>query len=258
MIDYSLYIIYYSFIGSNSATDNPVNPLKEMKMATKSKTAQAVEVQFSSVSDIAVQHGQAESKKTACAEYALDNVKGFPVMAEVSEENAKALRDGYSLHHRSIYKPKTYAVIGGQYFEATPDHLANDKVEKINATIDWAMVWTPNEMGTEFKDRPELKKIVEKVRKAHGTYVSDTLGKLVTEGEKILKKRAGIKTERNVVLFVNTVSKFFAAQEKSVKVKQTQRGDATANPEKFKEAVKAFWQVYPHLPTQTFKSNLVK
>jgi hypothetical protein len=28
MIDYSLYIIYYSFIGSNSAADNPVNPFK--------------------------------------------------------------------------------------------------------------------------------------------------------------------------------------------------------------------------------------
>lgn len=225
-------------------------------MDAKSKTAKAVgqlvgEVSFTSVSDIAVQHGQAESKKTACAEYALDNVRGFPVMAEVSEENAKALRDGYSLHHRSIYKPKTYAVIGGQYFEATPDHLANDKVEKINATIDWAMAWTPNEMGTEFKDRPELKKIVEKVRKAHGTYVSDTLGKLVAEGEKILKKRAGIVTERKVVLFVNTVGDFFTAQEKSVKVKQTQRGDATANPEKFKEAVKAFWLAYGQRPTQS-------
>jgi hypothetical protein len=217
----------------------------------KTLTAQAVEVQFTSVSDIALQHGQAESKKTACAEYALDNVKGFPVLKEVSEENVKALRDGYSLHHRNVFKPKTYAVISGQYFEATPDHLANDKVEKINATIDWAMVWTPNEMTTEFKDRPELKKIVEKVRKAHNTYISDTLGKLVKEGEKILKKRAGIATERNVVLFVNTVNKFFTAQEKSVKVKQTQRMDATANPEKFKEAVKAFWLTYGQLPTQS-------
>jgi hypothetical protein len=217
----------------------------------KTLTAQAVEVQFTSVSDIALQHGQAESKKTACAEYALDNVKGFPVLKEVSEENVKALRDGYSLHHRSVFKPKTYAVISGQYFEATPDHMANPKVEKINATIDWAMVWTPNEMATEFKDRPELKKIVEKVRKAHLTYISDTLGKLVAEGEKILKKRAGIVTERKVVLFVNTVGDFFTAQEKSVKVKQTRSGDATANPEKFKEAVKAFWLAYGQRPTQS-------
>lgn len=217
----------------------------------KTLTAQAVEVQFVSVSDIALQHGQAESKKTACAEYALDNIKGFPVLKEVSEENVKALRDGYSLHHRNIYQPKTYAVINGQYFEATPDHIANDKVEKIEATIDWAMVWTANEMATEFKDRPELKKIVEKVRKAHLTYISDTLGKLVAEGEKILKKRAGIVTERNVVLFVNTVGKFFDAQAKSVKVKQTQRGDATANPEKFKEAVQAFWLAYGQKPTQS-------
>ena len=217
----------------------------------KTLTAKAVEVSFTSVSDIALQHGQAENKISACAEYALDTIKGFPVLKEVSEENVKALRDGYSLHHRSVYVPKTYAVINGQYFEATPDHLANDKVEKINATIDWAMVWTTNEMATEFKDRPELKKIIEKVRKAHLTYVSDTLGKLVRKAESILKDRAGIKTERKVVLFVNTVGDFFTAQEKSVKVKQTQRGDATANPEKFKEAVKAFWLTYGQRPTQS-------
>lgn len=217
----------------------------------KTLTAKAVEVQFSSVADIALQHGQAENKISACAEYALDTIKGFPVLKEVSEENVKALRDGYSLHHRTVYKPKTYAVINGQYFEATPDHMANAKVEKINATIDWAMVWTPNEMATEFKDRPELKKIVEKVRKAHLTYISDTLGKLVRKAESILKDRAGIKAERRIVLFVNTVGDFFAAQEKSVKVKQTRSGDATANPEKFKEAVKAFWLAYGQRPTQS-------
>lgn len=217
----------------------------------KTQTANAVEMQFVSVTDIALQHGRSENKTKSCAEIALDNIKGFPVLKEVSEENIKALRDGYSLAHREVYKPKTYAVINGQYFEATPDHIANDKVEKIEATIDWAMVWTANEMATEFKDRPELKKIVAKVRKDHLTYVSDTLGKLVRKAESILKDRAGIVTERNVVLFVNTVGKFFDAQAKSVKVKQTQRGDATANPEKFKEAVQAFWLAYGQKPTQS-------
>ena len=65
----------------------------------KTLTAKAVEVSFTSVSDIALQHGQAENKISACAEYALDTIKGFPVLKEVSEENVKALRDGYSLHH---------------------------------------------------------------------------------------------------------------------------------------------------------------
>lgn len=222
-----------------------------MARTPKSVTAKAVEVQFTSVSDIALQHGKSENRTTVCAEYALDHIKGFPVLKDVSEEDVKALRDGYALAHKEVHKPKTYAVINGQYFEASPEHLANPKVEKINATIEWAMVWTANEMGTEFKDRPELKKIIEKVRKAHLTYISDTLGKLVRKAEAILKERSGIKAERKVVLFTETVNRFFEAQAKSVKVKQTQRGDATANPDKFKEAVKAFWVAYGHMPRQS-------
>jgi hypothetical protein len=217
----------------------------------KTQTANAVEMQFVSVTDIGLQHGRSENNGKVCAEMALDNIKGFPVLKDVSEENVKALRNGYSLAHKEIYKPKTYAVINGQYFEATPDHIANDKVEKIEATIDWAMVWTPNEMSTEFKDRPELKRIVEKVRKAHLTYVSDTLGKLVRRAEAIMKERAGIKATRKVVLFIDAVDKFFDAQAKSVKVKQSKQLDATANPDKFKQAVQAFWLAYGQTPNRS-------
>ena len=47
-----------------------------MKMTkAKTLTAKAVEVPFASVSDIALQHGQAVSKTTACAEYGIMLIK---------------------------------------------------------------------------------------------------------------------------------------------------------------------------------------
>lgn len=224
-------------------------------MATKAKsqTANAVAMQFVSVTDIGLQHGRSENQKEACANLALDHIKGFPIEADMSKEDIESLRDGYSLAHKEVYKPVTYAVINGQYFKATPDHIANDKVEKIEATIDWAMVWTPNEMGTEFKDRPELKRIIAEIRKAHSTYISGAYNKLIAKGMELAKKRAGIVTERSVVLFVDSIGKFFDAQAKSVKVKQSKRLDATANPDKFKEAVQAFWTTYGQMPTKKSK-----
>ena len=138
----------------------------------KTLIAQAINpVAFVSITDIGLQHGKAENRIDSCAKSALDHIKGFPVLKDVSTEDIKSLRDGYSLAHHEIYKAVTYAVINGQYFPATPEHLANKKVEKIEATIDWAMVWTPNEMTTEFKDNPNLKTVVEKVRKAHLPYI---------------------------------------------------------------------------------------
>lgn len=214
----------------------------------KTPIAQAINaaepVAFVSITDIGLQHGKAENRIDSCAEFALDHIKGFPVLKDVSPEDIKSLRDGYSLAHREIYKAVTYAVINGQYFPATPEQLANKKVEKIEATIDYAMSFTPNQMGTDFKDNPNLKAVVEKVRKAHLTYISDKLGKLVDKAEKILRIRTGVKVERQVVLFVDSMKKIFDAQEKSVKVKHSQRKDATANPEKYKLAVEAFWQAY--------------
>jgi len=224
-----------------------------MKMTkAKTQTAKAVTT-FTSITDVALQHGRAEGNIKACAEYALDYVKGFPVQENMSDENIEALKLGYAMAHKETYKAKTYAIINGQYFEASPDHIANPKVEKINVSVEFAMSFTANEMGTEFKDRPQLKEIIGKVRKAHQTYISDTFKELLKRGVKILKERSGIVAERKVVLFKDTVGDFFDAQEKSVKVKQTQRGDATAHPDKFKEAVKAFWTVYGEIPTPKAK-----
>jgi hypothetical protein len=196
-----------------------------------------------SISDIALNHGRAENQITQCATSALQFINGFPVLKDVSEENMTSLRDGYALAYKEVFKPMTYAVINGHYVQASQEHLSNDKVEKITMTLEYCMSFTANEIGTMFKDEPEKKKLIRAVRDALSTYVTKKIGRLVTKANEILKARSGESTKREVVLFEQSVSKFFEAQIKSVKVKE-KRGDVTASPVKFLGAVEAFWKAY--------------
>lgn len=196
-----------------------------------------------SISDIALNHGRAENQITQCAESALQFINGFPVLKDVSDENMASLRDGYALAYKEIFKPVTYSVINGHYVQASLEHISNDKVEKITMTLDYCMSFTANEIGTMFKDEPERKKLIRSVRDALSTYVTKKVGRLVIKANEIIKARSGESTKRDVVLFEQSVSKFFEAQIKSVKVKE-KRGDVSANPVKFLSAIEAFWKAY--------------
>jgi hypothetical protein len=206
---------------------------------TKAKST----VKTVSISDIALTHGRAENAIMACAVMALESINGFPVLKDVSEENMTKLRDGYALAYKEIFKPVTYAVINGHYVQASQEHISNDKVEKIEMTLEYCMSFTANEIGTMFKDEPEKKKLIRTVRDGLSTYVTKKITRLVTKANEILKARSGETTRREVVLFEQSVSKFFEAQIKSVKVKE-KRGDASANPVKFLSAIEAFWKAY--------------
>ena len=206
---------------------------------TKAKST----VKTVSISDIALHHGRAENAILGCAWKALETIKGFPVLKDVSEENIASLRDGYALAYREIFKPDTYAIINGHYVQASPEHISNDKVEKITMTLDYCMSFTANEIGTLFKDEPEKKKLIREVRDGLSTYITKKISRLVTKANELLKLASGETTKREVVLFEQSVNKFFEAQIKSVKVKQ-KRGDASANPVKFLSAIEAFWKAY--------------
>jgi hypothetical protein len=200
-------------------------------------------VSFVSVSDIALNHARADKLIGDYAGLAIDHIKGFPVIKDMSENDVQSLKDGYALAHREHFVADTFAVINGHYVLATPEHIENDKVEKITMSLDYCMSFTTNQMGTDFKDRPQLKEIISKVRKGHQTYISNKLAKLIAKGNEILKERSGIKTKREKIDFEISVTNAFDALIKSVKVKQ-KNGDATANPVKFLSAVEAFWKAY--------------
>jgi hypothetical protein len=210
---------------------------------TKSKTVVVPFATFASITDIALRHGQAENNARSCAIAALDMVSGFPDLKQVSEENVDSLKAGYSLAYKEIFKEKMYAVINGHFVEATQAHEKNDKVEKLILGFEYCINLSSHEMATMFKDQPEKKEAIAKVRSLHSKYINKRMERLVTLAKDILAERSGEKKTRAESIFEVTLKKFLDSKVKSVKVRQA-AGDPTANPAKYLTAVDAFWKAY--------------
>lgn len=209
----------------------------------KAKTTVATATQFVVISatDIAYRHGRSLNDTEQCARDALDHITGFPDLKAVSEQDIESFKNGYILSKKEIFKPVTYATINGHFVVASPEHISNDKVEKVTLTIDSCLAYTTHEMGK--MEGGDKKNAIDKVRKEVQKYVSQRLIRLATEGKKQLNERLGIKTVRAPSVFETTLTKFFDEKIKSVKVRQN-AGDETADPLKFRMAVEAFWKVY--------------
>jgi hypothetical protein len=132
-------------------------------------------------------------------------------------------------------------VINGHYVKATPEHIANKSVEKIDVGLDFAFSLTSQEFGKLKNTEPEKHALIAKVRDTVQVYCSNRLGDLKRSANKILA--VGQSRTRTTLDFVQSVTKVFDALEKSVKVKQG-KGDTTANNVQFRMAKDAFWTAY--------------
>lgn len=173
------------------------------------------------------------------AQYAIDKIAGFP--NEVPSEAKSELYEGYQLRYNENNPAKIYAVIGDHYVLATDEHLKNKKVEKIEIGVAYAYSYSSQEFGKLKNTNPDLHSLIGSVREKAATYCSNRLGDLKSAAARLL--RADTKGTRTTLDFTATMTKVFDAQEKSVKIKQG-RGDTTANADKYKQAVAAFWATY--------------
>jgi hypothetical protein len=194
---------------------------------------------YSSLKDLGYQHASTSDTLDGQAQYAIDNITGFP--NDVPAEARAELYEGYRMRCNDNKPPVVYAVIDGHYVEATAEHIKNKKVEKIEVGVAYAFSYTSQEFGKLANTNPALHKLVKKWRDAVIDYCSNRLGDLKSKANKILTK--GQPSTRTTLDFVQSVNKVFQAQEKSVKVKHA-KGDTTADPAKFKLAVSAFWKAY--------------
>ena len=194
---------------------------------------------FTSLKDLGYQQAKTGDALEGQAQYALDNIVGFP--EDVSAEARAELYEGYRLRFNDNNPPTTYAVIDGHYVLATEEHKKSKKVEKIEVGVAYAFAYSSQEFGKLVDTNPALHGLVKKWRSDVSDYCSNRLGDLKSKAKKILKK--GQTSSRTTLDFVQSMTNVFTAQEKSVKVKQA-KGDATADPAKFKTAVNAFWTTY--------------
>jgi hypothetical protein len=173
------------------------------------------------------------------AQYAIASIAGFP--ADIPAESRAELYSGYQLRFNENRPAVTYAVINGHYTIATPEQIANAKVEKIDIGVAYAFSYSSQEFGKLANTNPALHSIIKVWRSDAADYCSNRLGDLKRAATKLLNK--GKTQQRQTLDFAESMTKLFEAQAKSVKVKAG-RGDASANEAKYKAAVAAFWKTY--------------
>ena len=194
---------------------------------------------ISSLKDLGYQQAKTGDSLETQAQFALDNITGFP--EDVPSEAKDALYDGYRMRYSERKPPTMYAVINDHYVLATEEHLKNKKVEKVEMGVAYAFSYSSQEFGKLKNTNPALHGIIKVIRDDVADYCSNRLGDLKRAGKKLIAKKDG--ATRTTLDFAQSMLKAFEAQEKSVKVKQA-KGDATANSAKYALAVKAFWMTY--------------
>jgi len=194
---------------------------------------------ISSLKDLGYQQAKTGDSLETQAQFALDNITGFP--EDVPSEAKDALYDGYRMRY-SERKPATmYAVINDHYVLATEEHLKNKKVEKVEMGVAYAFSYSSQEFGKLKNTNPALHGIIKTIRDDVADYCSNRLGDLKRAAKRLITKSDG--SSRATLDFAQSMLKAFDAQEKSVKVKQA-KGDTTADSAKFALAVKSFWMTY--------------
>lgn len=192
-----------------------------------------------SLRDLAYNQAKAGDTIVDQARTAIASIEGFP--ADVPAEAKAELYAGYQLRFNENRPPMVYAVIDGHYVQATQDHIANKKVEKLEIGVAYAFSYSSQEFGKLANTNPALHGIIKKIRSDFSDYASNRLGDLKRAAKKLLNE--GRTALRQTLDFAESMTKVFDAQEKSVKVKQA-KGDTTADAVKFKAAVAAFWKTY--------------
>ena len=195
---------------------------------------------YKTLSDFGYSQAATSDKLSDQAQYALDTIVGFP--ADVPAESKAELYSGYQRRYNEINPAVTYAVINGHYVKATPEHISNKSVEKIEVGVEYAFSYSPQEFGKLSNTDPERHAVVKAVREKFSVYASNKLGDLKRAATKLLNKDN--KVTRTTLDFIESMTKMFEMQEKSVKVKQERQKDTTANLAKYRLAVKAFWTTY--------------
>jgi len=177
---------------------------------------------------------------TSHAQKAISLIVGFP--ETVTEEARADLYVGYRKRWDSNHPAKLYAVIDGNYVEATADMVKNKKVEKVEIGMHHIFSYTQQEFGKLKLIQPALYSVMQPIRGEINDYCSGALGDLKKKARDIIKKKNPTPRAPNL-----DFTDWLMDKEKGVipamreKCKNSKRrGDATADEARLNEAIIAF------------------
>ena len=203
----------------------------------------AKQVSFTSLKDSAFQQAGAHQTLESVARYALAQIKDFP--KEVPTEAKDSLYEGYRMKFDVLQPAVMYAIINGHYVIASPEHIANDKVEKVEIGVPYAYSYSAQEFGKLANTNPALHALIKEIREKTATYCSNRLGDLKRAANKILNngKDRNRGVNKDFYEFVEAWFKDTAPDRlKSAK----NRGDSSADEKRWNEAKVAFMVKWKH------------
>jgi hypothetical protein len=177
---------------------------------------------------------------TAHAQTAIGLIVGFP--DNVPDEARASLYAGYRKRWDVKHPAKVYAVIDGNYVEATADMVKNKKVEKVEIGMHHIFSYTQQEFGKLKVSQLALYSLMQPIRGAINDYCQGALADLKKKAREILKKDNPTPRAPNL-----DFAEWLTDPKKGVipamreKCKNSKRrGDATADEARLNEAVIAF------------------
>jgi hypothetical protein len=207
-------------------------------MAKKANLATVVA--FSSLKDSAYQQAGAAQTLESVAQYALDNIVGFP--KDIPTEQKDELYAGYRMKFDQLNSPRMFAVINDHYVLATDEHKENKSIEKIEFGVAYAFSYTQQEFGKLANTKPALHALVKDIRDKCNSYCSNRLGDLKRKATEIVNR--GQTRTRVQAKDFNTYVNDTVADMKKRCINGKSRGDATADSDKLAKALGAFTAIW--------------
>ena len=177
---------------------------------------------------------------TSHAQTAMSLIVGFP--ENITDEARASLYAGYRKRWDANHPAKVYAVIDGNYVDATADMVKNKKVEKVEIGMHHIFSYTQQEFGKLKLTQPAMYALMVPIRASINDYCQGALSDLKGKARKILKKESSTPRAPNL-----DFSDWLMDKEKGVipamkeKCKNSKRrGAATADEARLYEAIIAF------------------
>lgn len=186
-----------------------------------------------SLKDAGYQTAQLGEGRQAIARFVLDKVPGFldDCPAEVKTE----LVAGFQLRAHELWGAQTFMTgEGGTLIPAADGNISID--------VNVAMAYTGQAFGKLKDENPSLHSIVKQWRDRFSKYTSNCMSDLRVACKRLVNEANPRERSANKS-FTEAITDGFSALDKRVKVAQG-RGDATADPVKFRIARDAFWKAY--------------
>lgn len=177
---------------------------------------------------------------TAHAQTAMRLIVGFP--ETITDEARADLYAGYRKRWDAKHGVKVFAMIDGNYIDATADMVKNKKVEKVEIGMHQIFSYTQQEFGKLKLSQPALYAVMQPMRGVINDYCQGALADLKNKAKKLLKKDNPTPRAPNL-----DFTDWLLDKEKGVipamreKCKNSKRrGDATADEARLNEAIIAF------------------